>query len=376
MPQSQLHLGADLTTTTVLAVGDLILEQPNPDALLEPMHPVLRSGDVVIGHVETPFTNEGVVSTPGFAAPGSNPEYLSALPRAGFNVATLAGNHIFDQGLPGVRDTVQTLRALGIATAGAGLNFAEAIAPAVVNHRGRSVAVLSYNTVGPRESWAGTSKAGCAYVRTLTHYDLQFANPGGAPKVYTFCDPDDLDALCVQVERARNGHDIVVVALHKGAVGVTMSWYEKQITRAVIEAGADVVLGHHPHSLRGVEIYRGRPIYHGLGNFAVATRAFSGNASSLENERTKSYYRVGASQDSSYPFSAETRYSMVARCLIDDSGAIEVRFVPCYIDGPTLAVTRDSGGEDVLAFVRRMSEGARLASTYTWDGDEIVVAHA
>lgn len=358
---------------TLLAVGDLILEQPDPDALLEPMHGVLATGDVVIGHVETPFTNEGVVSTPGFAAPGSDPEYLSSLSRAGFHVATLAGNHIFDQGMPGVRDTVDALDRFGIATTGAGLTLEAARLPASVERKGRRIAVLSYNTVGPRESWAATSKAGCAYVRTLTHYDLQFANPGGAPKVYTFCDPDDLDALCAEVANAKATHDVVVLALHKGAVGVTMSQYEKQITHAVIEAGADIVIGHHPHSLRGVEIYRRKPIYHGLGNFAVATRAFSGGATSVENDRTKSYYKVGADHSSTYPFSAETRHSMVARCIVDDAGEIEARFVPCYIDGPTRPVARAEGGERLVEFVRGMSDQARLNSKYEWSGEEIVV---
>lgn len=361
-------------TLSILAVGDLILEQPDPDQLLEPMHSVLSRGDVVIGHVETPFTNDGVVSTPGFAAPGTDPANLGALKRAGFHVATLAGNHIFDQGLPGVRDTRETLEGLGIATAGAGINLAQAIAPASIERNGRRIAVLSYNTVGPRESWAATSKAGCAYVRTLTHYDLQYANPGGAPKVYTFCDPDDLDALCREVERAKQTHDVVVAALHKGAVGVAMSWYETQISRAVIDAGADIVVGHHPHSLRGVEIYRGRPIYHGLGNFAVATRVFSGKASSVENARVKSYYSVGGAANADYPFADETRHTVVARCLIDERGEIEARLVPCYIDGPTRPVTRDAGGEQVLAFMQSMSNHGRFRSSYAWDGDELIVS--
>lgn len=361
--------------TVVLAVGDLILEEPDADALLAPMHSTLQSGDVVIGHVETPFTKDGVVSTPGFPAPGSDPERLAALARAGFNVATLASNHVFDQGAPGVRDTIAALRRFGLATAGAGLTLTEAQAPAKVEANGRRIAVLSYNTVGPRESWASARKAGAAYVRTLTHYDLQFANPGGAPKVYTFCDPDELDAFCDNVSRVRADSDFLVVSLHKGAVGVVMSGYEKQISRAAIDAGADIVVGHHPHSLRGVEIYKRKPIFHGLGNFAVATRAFSGKSKTPENERTKLYYGVGADhEDASYPFADDTRYSAVAKCLISATGEIEPRLVPCYIKGATRPLSRADGGEAVKEFICGQSEAARLESSYVWDGDDLVVA--
>lgn len=360
---------------TVLAVGDLILEEPHADGLLEPTRALLQSGDVVIGHVETPFTNEGVVSTAGFPAPASPPERLEALARAGFHAASLAGNHIFDQGMPGVRDTAEALTRFGVAPTGAGMNLEEAQRPAIVQAKGRRVGVLSYNTVGPRESWATGSKAGAAYIRTLTHYDLQFANPGGAPKVYTFCDPEDLDAFCAQVERTRAETDLLVVALHKGAVGVNMTWYEKQLTHAAVEAGADIVVGHHPHSLRGVEIYKGRPIFHGLGNFAAATRAFSGKAANKETSRTKAYYSVGSERgDDAYPFREETRHSMIAKCLVDDAGRIETRFIPCYIEGPTWPAPREGRGEAVLDYVRTRSQDAGFKSTYAWDGDEVVVS--
>ena len=85
-------------------------------------------------------------------APPADPCHLEALPAAGFNVITLAANHAYDQGEPGVRDTIDTLRGLGIATAGTGMNLDEARQPAIVERRGLRFGVLSYITVGPTES--------------------------------------------------------------------------------------------------------------------------------------------------------------------------------------------------------------------------------
>jgi Bacterial capsule synthesis protein PGA_cap len=84
--------------TRVLLVGDLILDEPEPDFFLTPSAPVLQAGDVVIGQVEVPHSTRGQLQSADVPARPSDPRNLEALPRAGFNVATLAGNHIADAG--------------------------------------------------------------------------------------------------------------------------------------------------------------------------------------------------------------------------------------------------------------------------------------
>ena len=101
-------------------VGDLILDEPNPDSLFELSSDQLRKCDILVGHVEVPHTARGSEMHFDVPAPSSNPAYLSALQRAGFHAATLAGNHIADAGPNGVEDTRAELQRLGIAAAGAG----------------------------------------------------------------------------------------------------------------------------------------------------------------------------------------------------------------------------------------------------------------
>jgi poly-gamma-glutamate capsule biosynthesis protein CapA/YwtB (metallophosphatase superfamily) len=123
----------------------------------------------------------------------------------------------------------------------------------------------------------------CAYVHVLTHYELDHASPGGPPTVYTFAEPKTLECMAAAIEALRQRVDVLMVALHKGLghTPATVGMYERQVSKAAIDAGADVVMGHHAHILQGMEVYKDRPSFHGLGNFAIATEALNidGNSS-------------------------------------------------------------------------------------------------
>jgi poly-gamma-glutamate capsule biosynthesis protein CapA/YwtB (metallophosphatase superfamily) len=147
------------TALKLMLVGDLILDEPEPDLFFEPARSTLQEADLLVGHVEVPHTRRGRETTSDVPAQPSNPDNVAALKRAGFHVATLAGNHMFDAGPEGMEDTISTLRLLGIVTTGAGMYLAEAREPAVVVRLGLRVGVLSYNCVGPKDSWADEKKA-------------------------------------------------------------------------------------------------------------------------------------------------------------------------------------------------------------------------
>ena len=371
---------------TLLMVGDIILDEPDADFFFDPSRAELAKGDVLIGHVEVPHTVRGVEQSTDIPAPPADPRNLQALRNAGFDIATLAGNHIADSGAFGIEDTVATLRGLGIATAGAGGNLAEARMPAVTSSKGLRVGVLSYNCVGPRESWATSKKAGCAYVKILTHYELDYATPGGPPTIYTFAAPESLKAMADDIRELRSRCDIVVVALHKG-VGHTpalIAMYEQPVSREAIDAGADIVIGHHAHIMRGIEIYRGKPIYHGLGNFVCVTRALAAKENDSP-ERTAWALRreklFGFAPDPTmptYPFHPQSRNTVIARCAVGRDGAIEAGFVPCYIDQQARPqpLQADNGGQAVVDYVAKISAEAGLSVRFEWVDDWVAVRAA
>jgi poly-gamma-glutamate synthesis protein (capsule biosynthesis protein) len=370
------------TGIRVLLVGDLILDEPDPDALLAPSAPVLRSGDVVIGQVEVPHSTRGQLQSADVPARPSDPRNLEALPRAGFNVATLAGNHIADAGPDPIEDTLAKLRELGLATAGAGMNLAEARAPAIVAADGVTVGVLSYNCVGPRESWARPSKPGCAYLNVLTHYELDHASPGGPPTIYTFATPETLEQMRRDIAELSAAVDVVIIAFHKGIghLRAQVAMYEREIARAAIDAGADVVVGHHAHILRGIELYKGKPIYHGLGNFATVTRALSPSnpdtpeAAAWAKRRMELFGFAPDPGMPTYPFHPESRNTIIADCRVGRDGSVDAGFVPCWIDDDARPVPQVGAvGRSVVDYLAEISREAGLAAAFAWDGDRVVV---
>lgn len=369
----------------VLMVGDLILDEPAPDTFFEPSRALLQAADVVIGHVEVPHTNRGVEQSTDVPAPPAKPEHLGALARAGFHIATLAGNHMHDAGPAGIEDTAATLRGLGLATTGAGPNLREARTPAIVEGGTARVGVLSYNCVGPREGWATSGKPGCAYVKVLTHYELDHASPGGAPNIYTFCAPESLQAMAEDIAALRSRCEVLVVALHKGVghVPARIEWYERQVAQAAIVAGADAVIGHHAHILRGIEFHLGKPIFHGLGNFVTVTRALSleANASAERLAWAKRREQLfGFKPDPrmpTYPFHPESRHTIAAVLSRQADGTLQAGYVPCWIDDDARPVplTRTQAAETV-AYVQRIGEAAGLRTQHEWRGDFVRVTPA
>lgn len=322
---------------TILCTGDVILDVAEPAHWLAGIVPALASADVVVGHLEVPHTHSREEHGTDVPAPGADPAALAALREAGFHVMTLAGNHVADCGAAGIADTIAGLDALGIAHCGAGADLAAARRPALITAGGRSIAVLSYNCVGPESAWASDSRAGCAY--------LPVATADGSPvaPARTLTQPRaECQALLqedIAAARARAG--LVIVALHKGIVHTpaVIAPYERQLAHAAIDAGADVVVGHHAHIVRGVEFYKGKPVFHGLGNGCVVTHALDPGqahpARAAWAQRRKQLF--GFEPDPAYtlaPFHPQAVNAFIARLVWHADGRLDAGIEPVHVDAP------------------------------------------
>lgn len=369
----------------IFLVGDLILDEPNPDLLFDDAREILKTADILVGHVEVPHTNRGTDSHFDIPAPPANPEHLEALKNAGFHGVTLAGNHFFDAGKEGVEDTINKLHSLGIKTTGAGMNLDEARKSAIFEKEGLKIGFLSYNCVGPRESWANEKKAGVAYIRVITHYELNNANPGGKPEVFTFAESISLERMQNDIENLKKEVDFVVVALHKGLVHtpIEIAMYERQISKAAIESGADAVVGHHAHILKGIEFYKGKPIFHGLGNFATVTKALNveENASPERLEwakkRTKLFGFERIPDYPNYPFHPESRNTMIASMEFSKTGIEKVGFIPCWIvsDGSLKPLqVSDKQGKETIQYIEKITKEAGFKTSFLVDEEKNIVS--
>jgi poly-gamma-glutamate capsule biosynthesis protein CapA/YwtB (metallophosphatase superfamily) len=348
----------------LLFTGDLVLDVEQPDHWLSGIAPALRAADLAIGHLEVPHTRRGHELAGDVPAPGAPPEHLDALHRAGISAVTLAGNHIADCGEEGIVDTIARLDILGIAWCGAGATLSQARQPAVLECRGRRIAVLSYNCVGPEQAWAGAQHSGCSY--------LPLRTADGAP-VAPAADLRDIaaeayDMLREDIAAARSRAGLVVVALHKGIVHTParLAPYERPLAEAALRAGADLVVGHHAHILRGIEFAHDRPVFHGLGNGCVVTRALS---PAQDHPQRAAWARrrrelFGFEPDPRYefaPFHPEAVHAALARVLWRADGSLVAGITPVHVEPPgrPLLVT-DERADAVVDYFARIGRDAGL----------------
>ena len=360
-----------MTAQSLVFCGDLVLDEPDPGHWLSGIAPCLRAAQLTVGHLEVPHTRRGREMAADVPAPGADPAHLAAVADAGIDVVTLAGNHMADCGAEGILDTLAELDRLGIGHCGAGGNLQQARRPAWYECDGLRVAVLSYNCVGPEESWARPDRAGCAYVRV-------FAQDGGAIRPAAqlqTADSASVQQMADDIANARRaGAQLCAVALRKGIVHtpVTLAPYERPLAHAASDAGAHLVIGHHAHILRGIEQYRGRPIFHGLGNGCVVTRALSPDQ---DNPKRAEWARrrrdmFGFEPDPRYflaPFHPQAVHGMLARVLIEEGRLSAVGFIPVFVEPPgrpTRAQAAAAGA--VVRYVAHISREAGLPPlTYT-----------
>jgi poly-gamma-glutamate capsule biosynthesis protein CapA/YwtB (metallophosphatase superfamily) len=348
----------------VLLAGDLVLDAEDPDHWLAGIAPAVASADLAVGHLEVPHTLRGAELEADVPASAPPPDHLDALARAGFSLLTLAGNHIADRGAEGISDTITRLDELGIAHTGAGATQELARLPTSVECRGRRVSVLSYNCVGPEASWATSDRAGCNYLEILT------ADGGPVSPSAELTEPADsaIERLRVDVAVARGASDLLIVALHKGIVHtpVVLAPYERPLADAALAAGADVVVSHHAHILRGIEIRDGRPVFHGLGNGCVVTRALDPAqdhpARAAWSRRRRELF--GFEPDPRYtlaPFHREAVHGVLGLVILRADGSLATGLVPMHVEPPGRPVcVTDQRAESVIDYVTTISSKAAL----------------
>lgn len=349
---------------TLVLAGDLVLDEPDPDYWLAGIAPALHAADVAIGHLEVPHTHAHDELPGDVPAPGADPVHVPAIARAGFDMVSLAGNHMADCGATGIADTIAALDAVGIAHAGAGTDLGAARAHVVIERGGWRIALLSYNCVGPENGWATAERAGFAYlpISTLSGRPVAPAEPLGAvlPEAHSILKDD--------VAKARAEADVVIVALHKGIVHTPaiLASYEREIAQASIDAGADVVASHHAHIVRGIEIYRGKPIFHGLGNACVVTRALSPGqdhpARAAWVERRKKLF--GFEPDPAFtlaPFHPEAVNAMLGQVTFTRDGDATLAIIPVDVVAPGRPMlARGARAQEIGEYINRIGLVAGL----------------
>ncbi len=247
------------------------------EASFAAMLSTLKASSLVIANLETPLSRRGH-PVPKFRNLRSDPEVIEDVKALGVHAVTLANNHMMDYGPESLADTLAACDDAGLRRCGAGLDLEEAFRPLSFDVRGCRVALLNLATTVPMGFDAGAGKPGLAPLRVdfSLEIDANFMveNPGAMPLVRSWVKPEEQEALCRRIRRLKAEADVALMSIHWGVPDFWMSpaqgllaQYQAPLAHAMIDAGADVVYGHHSHTLHPIEVYRGKPIFYSPGNF-------------------------------------------------------------------------------------------------------------
>lgn len=328
---------------TISLLGDVVIrsrlarmrgenDRPFREALAE-----LAQSDLVLANLEIPLSRRGY-RIPKWANMRADPEVIEDVKALGVDAVTLANNHMMDYGPDAMLDTLAACDGAAIARCGAGADLDAALEPLRLAVGSTTVGLINASCTLPVESDAGEGKPGIAPIHVVSSYEidasLSLEQPGTMPIVHTWARKEDQDRICERVARLAAEVDVVIAAIHWGVPSPWLSpdqgrlaEYQQPLGHALVEAGADVVWGHHAHELHPIERYRDKLILYSVGHFL------------LEN-----------------PWAFMGPESVIARLVLRDRAVAGLELIPIWIDERGLP-GRAHGQEaaQVLAKLRDLS---------------------
>ncbi len=237
-----------LLFTGDVLLSDYVLENYDRDGISGVLSPVLleamQTADITVINNEFPFSTRGEQAPDKQFTFRVNPDYVRVLTDMGVDIAGIANNHVLDFGPDALLDTFETLENTGIDYMGAGSDLSRASALITKEVNGKTFGFLAASRVIPVVSW-----------------DIKNASPG----VFTTYDPA---LLLAAIKEARTHCDFLSVFVHWGIERDEYPQdYQVTMAQQYIDAGADLVVGAHPHVLQGIAYYENKPVFYSLGNF-------------------------------------------------------------------------------------------------------------
>lgn len=299
-------------TISLTAVGDLqmgasctpVIKKKGYCYPFDSTEMIIKKADIAIANLEAPFAEKGrpFNKTFTFKVPF---DFLQGPLAAGFDIFTLANNHILDYGNQGLFTTLHALDSVGIKHCGAGKDLADAEKPCIINYGKWRIGFLAFSLTYPAEFWAYKNKPGTAY--------------------------PNIQRIKKILNNLKENTNLIVVSFHWGGeLKKFPKPYQILYAHQVIDYGADIVLGHHPHILQGLEFYKGKLIAYSLGNYVFGS------------------------------YSRNVKYSMILKLRYDCKGFLLAEVIPIYVYNPEVnfqpVILR---GEDKMKVIKELNRISR-----------------
>ena len=305
-------------STTILFTGDVLFANAfkagyDADGIKGVVAPELleelRAADILMVNNEFPFSDRGTPMADKQFTFRCSPGYVKALNEMGVDIVSVANNHIYDYGEISLLDTLDTLQQDGIPYAGAGRNLEEAAAPVYFISGGMKIGFLS-----------------ATQIERLDNPDTKGAIEGAAG-VFRCWNPEKLLAV---TEETRKNCDFLVVYIHWGTENVAEAdWAQLDQAPKIAQAGADLIIGDHPHCLQGIQYFGETPVFYSLGNFW---------------------------------FNSKTLDTCLLKVTLTDSRIESMTFIPAVQSGCYTSLAEGEEGQRVISYMNSLSTGVFIGS--------------
>ncbi|GIL41611.1 CapA family protein [Roseiterribacter gracilis] len=370
-------------TFEILGVGDVGAKRSDLASMFAPVRDTLRAGAVTFGQLETVVSDRGAIVPNAKLAMRATSALAPVLADAGFTMMSFAGNHCLDWGFDAFADTLAHMESAKVAIAGAGTNLAASLRPVVQQIGDVRVAMIAASSILPEGYAARSDKPGCAPLRAHTFYEqIEHDQPGTPARIRSHADRTDLAALLAAIRQAKRDNGLVVLSLHWGIhmVRGSLAEYQIEVAKAAIDAGADVIFGHHPHLMKGIGFHRGKPIFYSLGNFAIEQpHVWDPAIIKTDSFRHLVSLNPSWSMDATYMLPEETRITGIAKLTVRDGAVVETRLLPAWIEddsAPRPLRAGDPHFARVFSYLVEVTDAEGLATRITRDGDTLLLREA
>ncbi len=301
--------GGDILFDPYYSVMARLLQRENGihDSISEDLMDEMINADIMMINNEFPYSSRGTPTEGKQFTFRAKPEYASILEEMGVDIVSLANNHAYDYGEDAFLDTLDTLAEMEMPYVGAGRNLEEAASPVYFIAGDIKIAIVS-----------------ATQIERLDNPDTKGATDE-TPGVFRCLDPAKLLEV---VQEAKENSDFVIVYIHWGTENTAeIDWIQRDQAPKIADAGADLIIGDHPHCLQPIEYVNGIPVVYSLGNFW---------------------------------FNSKELDTCLMKAVIDENGLQSLQFVPALQKGCTTTMLHDEEKERVLAYMRSISPGVDI----------------
>ena len=354
----------------ITVVGDVQVNRKDQASAFFHVQDLLKDSDFRLCQLESTISDIGVVrpdvQNPAHRVP---PEMVKGFIEAGFNAVTMAGNNNLDYGPEALFDTVRILRENGIEGIGVGKDIDEARKPHYFKVKDKTIAIVNACSILREGFSASKARPGISPLHVSTFYkslENIYEQPGTPPSTFTVPDLDDLNEVCGIITEAKSKADYVIGCFHwRVHFTYDLAMYQADVAYAAIDAGADAIIGTHPHCLQAIDTYKNKPIFYSMGNFV-----FDQPETHASKSVTKYLQFYGLSPNSgaiSYPHPKHTRDTMLVQLDFSENGLI-VKIIPARIGEdatPRIVNKNTPEGHKVFQLINDLSAeiGTKLEET-------------